>query len=332
VKESILVKDKAALKEQLPTNPFLSLLQPSTEKDIPCFGQKAFIESLLKIALSYLCFHGTPEQSQLPSGTKVLWLLAYLNFNVVGQGLHRQIGGQPVHTYQTSLSTTMYKQVHGSPLNKKLETALEQFENRLQKHLDVHLRNFMAKGYLPRELMPQDDRPESETDAFDSTDSDESDDDDRSKRAAAKKSFQQEQTKEQAKSEDKEAKSGMHPETHTLGSKLDRLKVERPALFREGPTHEPFLKGVDLSRDETCQECDFVPVKGWGNPFCSKCGQGDEVIKAVLSRAKDKNVAMLPALDKIIVLLGTTKMQKSPVSGVSQGHTLTMSPITSLPR
>ncbi|CAJ1335542.1 unnamed protein product, partial [Effrenium voratum] len=45
---------------------------------VACFGLKAFIESILRIGLGHLSFHGTPEQSTLPALTKALWVLTHL--------------------------------------------------------------------------------------------------------------------------------------------------------------------------------------------------------------------------------------------------------------
>merc|ERR1711871_1465469 len=63
-------------------NPFMSIMpEPDSGNTsvVRIFGVKAFIESVLKIGLSYLSFHGTPEQSELPTQTKLMWLVTYMN-------------------------------------------------------------------------------------------------------------------------------------------------------------------------------------------------------------------------------------------------------------
>merc|ERR1712176_945770 len=61
-------------------SPFLDVASRETEQIIRIFGVKAFIESLLKIGLGYLTFHGTALQSDLPVYTKLIWLLTYLSW------------------------------------------------------------------------------------------------------------------------------------------------------------------------------------------------------------------------------------------------------------
>mmetsp|Transcript_15522 Transcript_15522/g.35505 ORF Transcript_15522/g.35505 Transcript_15522/m.35505 type:complete len:1222 (-) Transcript_15522:45-3710(-) len=58
------------------------------------FGVKAFTESLLKVGLGYLTFHGTESQAALPPHLKVAWLLGCLNLSFTGHVEQRQQRGR----------------------------------------------------------------------------------------------------------------------------------------------------------------------------------------------------------------------------------------------
>jgi len=79
VREALRARDQEA---QDAKNPFLALAptNPSGPKMVKIFGRKAFLECLLKIAFAYLSFHGSGLQAELPTHSKALWLLGYLNW------------------------------------------------------------------------------------------------------------------------------------------------------------------------------------------------------------------------------------------------------------
>ncbi|CAK9038940.1 Hypothetical protein SCF082_LOCUS22842 [Durusdinium trenchii] len=45
------------------------------------FGPVAFMESMMKIGLEYLSYHGNPTQQALPSAQKLIWLFAFLTWS-----------------------------------------------------------------------------------------------------------------------------------------------------------------------------------------------------------------------------------------------------------
>jgi hypothetical protein len=68
-------------------NPFYRELAVDDVSVVRIFGLKAFIESLLKIGIGYMSFHGTPEQSELPTQAKVVWMMTFVNWQF---SLHRK--------------------------------------------------------------------------------------------------------------------------------------------------------------------------------------------------------------------------------------------------
>jgi hypothetical protein len=61
---------------------------------------------------------------------------------------------------------------------------------------------------------------------------------------------------------------------------LKRLIHQKPNLFSDEPSRPPNLRGRDLSRSVQCDQCGFVPCRGWGNPTCAHCGLGDMMVEA----------------------------------------------------
>eukprot|EP00930_Biecheleria_cincta_P034927 TRINITY_DN24069_c0_g1_i1.p1 TRINITY_DN24069_c0_g1~~TRINITY_DN24069_c0_g1_i1.p1 ORF type:complete len:1326 (+),score=257.20 TRINITY_DN24069_c0_g1_i1:52-4029(+) len=215
-------------------NPFLAeVLAKKQDTMVSVFGLKTFIETIMKIGLGYLCFHGTPEQSTLPVTAKVVWIFTYLQWQLTLPSKEEPPDSQVI--------------------NKKLATALQTFGNCRASLSDV-LKEFAQKGYKPKNMFEE----ESQSTTLD-----------------AKKTLQE----------------------------------DEPDLFRQGATEEPILFGEDMSREEdkACDVCGFVPVEGWGNPSCSLCGHGDAILKACLINARDN----LPALQKVVTLMGTSKKPKT---------------------
>merc|ERR1719436_1940523 len=74
---------KQAKEKREAKNPFLAKAAAGSTGDeqiVHVFGVKAFTECLLKIGIGYLSFHGSVEQSELPTHAKVMWLLSYLSW------------------------------------------------------------------------------------------------------------------------------------------------------------------------------------------------------------------------------------------------------------
>eukprot|EP00930_Biecheleria_cincta_P039143 TRINITY_DN2692_c0_g1_i2.p1 TRINITY_DN2692_c0_g1~~TRINITY_DN2692_c0_g1_i2.p1 ORF type:complete len:1287 (+),score=310.23 TRINITY_DN2692_c0_g1_i2:39-3899(+) len=139
VKEALRGKNKIEL--EIP-NPFLAEAANKKEPLVGVFGIKAFIECVLKIGLSFLCFHGSPEQSLLPVEAKVVWLVTYLQWQI-SEGEHCE--DLPISRNQEFL-------------DQKLTTALQKFGSR-RTSLGNILKEFSEKGYKPMESIWDDDGP-----------------------------------------------------------------------------------------------------------------------------------------------------------------------------
>eukprot|EP00931_Biecheleriopsis_adriatica_P004004 TRINITY_DN10573_c0_g4_i1.p1 TRINITY_DN10573_c0_g4~~TRINITY_DN10573_c0_g4_i1.p1 ORF type:complete len:1371 (-),score=295.71 TRINITY_DN10573_c0_g4_i1:45-4121(-) len=293
VKDSLLIREKKEKGKQEPQNPYLPGVKSDPDLNaatVDIFGKKAFIESIFKIGFGFLSFHGTPEQSTLPAATKALWLLTYLQWQM-SPGCREKRSKAAVKVMGSKVNDTpsykdaMYQQEDSKPLNKKLQTAMEKFGVKRQ-NLDVLLEAFGQKGYRPRRSHPK-------SDSSSLSDSDD------------------------------EGKGTGQDDVHGSGaynSRMERLQAERPNLFREGPTRKPCIFVNDYTREEVCPDCKFEPVMGWGNPTCSLCGQGGDILRATLAAEQEhQERAELPVLDRLVCLLGTTQLETSPVH---QGHSI----------
>eukprot|EP00930_Biecheleria_cincta_P088813 TRINITY_DN7806_c0_g1_i4.p1 TRINITY_DN7806_c0_g1~~TRINITY_DN7806_c0_g1_i4.p1 ORF type:complete len:526 (+),score=104.25 TRINITY_DN7806_c0_g1_i4:179-1579(+) len=137
VRDSTLDGDAAA--SSIP-NPFAAEVQQaeaSAEKQkesmFRVFGLKAFIECLLKIGFGFLSFHGSPEQSQLPSAAKVVWLLTYLQW---------QLDEKEVQEDEPLVGNE-------HAVDQKLTTALQVFGNR-RVSLGFIIKDFAKRGFKPK--------------------------------------------------------------------------------------------------------------------------------------------------------------------------------------
>merc|ERR1719375_957966 len=78
--------------------------------------------------------------------------------------------------------------------------------------------------------------------------------------------------------EDANAEQELPQEVDGL-SPLKRLLTRGEKLFEECNT-PPTLNGVSYARKDVCAACNFTPRNGWGRPSCSKCGLGDDILRA----------------------------------------------------
>jgi len=140
IRMDLLYKREQDKKDEL-KNPFVQQVTEKTKTDneknykIACFGLKAFIESIFRIGLGHLSFHGTPEQSTLPAATKALWVITHLQ--------------QQLAQLKLSEDTVVAEEVMS--FNKRMgwEAALQQFGNK-RKHLDKVMEEFRNLGYKPK--------------------------------------------------------------------------------------------------------------------------------------------------------------------------------------
>ncbi|CAE7023486.1 unnamed protein product [Symbiodinium natans] len=93
---------------------------------------------------------------------------------------------------------------------------------------------------------------------------------------------------------------------------IDRVKAERPDLFKHGPVKKPVAIGKNWERQGTCPDCKVEPMNGWGNMYCPKCGHADAMVRACLANNKHYDLHKLPTLDKIVCLLGTSMTPPGP--------------------
>jgi len=232
---------------------FLDLLPPDGNTIVRVFGLKAFIESLLKIGLGYLSFHGTPEQSELPTQAKVVFLMTFLNWKLSEQ------------------STAPKEQLDKWKEWDKAETQGG------RKSLRTELRYMATRGYHPAHPMKR--LLQTRGRAADPM-----------QRLLKSKGTDEEQAR-------KDSMKRAADNTSPLAQLLDR----RPKLFAQ-PDDVPELGDSSFERCVPCSACKLPPQEGWGSPACSKCGLGDEILRACLANDAPES---MPVLSPIVSLLGT---------------------------
>jgi len=285
------VNEKIQLEDTDPENsesPFLDVASRETEQVMRVFGVKAFIESVLKIGLGYLTFHGTSIQSDLPLYTKLIWLLTYLNW----QFERRRMEMKVTMAFRKDKNIVDEETTcHATTWNKLTAKFSEEETPTSQQHLRLtEVKRFNDEGSGDASPLPDIGRTptgcfnlhQQINDAVNLML-------DLSGHKQRIPAAQRGRLKVQKVVKDKLYAKYLPP--------IKRLATLKPYLFNEEPKGPPCLNGVSHERYDLCHSCERSPYKGWGNASCTVCGLADTMVMACIA---DECSAELPVLDQLM--------------------------------
>jgi hypothetical protein len=214
------------------TNPFLRELREknsrSTESDVVrVFGLKAFIESCLKIGMGFLSFHGTPEQSELPTQAKVVWFMTYLNWQFATQ----RAAAKAQATKWRHCTTRLGR----------------------RKSLHSEVMAIQSKGYNKVDIAQE--APEEEEE-IPETEQKES----RGTKVALVVTAAVASKKEEGKERFQNPHTGRYDDASN-SAPLYRLMTQREKLFQDTDP-PPSIGGVSMARSGPCTVCKHLPTGG----------------------------------------------------------------------
>lgn len=305
-------------------NPFLSLGATTHGPQIVrIFGYKAFTECILKIGLSHLSFHGTGAQSELPSYTKALWLIAFLSWQFNRRKMEYKIA-KAVEVEKELKRGVGLEDIPQTEESKNMQKWAKRQPRRSQRGLSTVLQGMEAKGLRKKMSLLANVKEESKDDEDDGTGSKEMSTD----LAAGTKSLRTRRKKKDKESEaaakkqeDMEAYEAARDKPLTGVGKLARMKLQKVVAEKRYATYLPPLKRLivqhanlfskaltspprdsgssSLTDGGSCHKCGSLPQQGWGNAFCPECGQADHILRAALI---SEDPVQLPILDAILCM------------------------------